>query len=212
MILDQVWKRSNFLAFLDVVWCCTMLYSFAMRTCSICFFKPPSNMLQHIATGWLNVCYIALKCCVRLPSCFATSHNMTQQQRSWYVALLRPFGRGLKVHGTKCWDLVPLLVKDPQSLNVWTCVGVLENAVQVTIPTAVQLYKCALLKTINGILQFLSFDWLTGNGIWAHIPLTTNIELIRVNENSWGAQILQFFWAFLIKQLFHSRLLHMRSL
>ena len=35
---------------------------------------------------------------------------------------------------------------------------------------------------------------------------------MRVNENSWGAQILQFFWAFLIKQLFHSRLLDMRSL
>ncbi len=27
-----------------------------------------------------------------------------------------------------------------------------------------------LLKTSNGILQFLSFNWLTGNGIWAHIP------------------------------------------
>ena len=31
-----------------------------------------------------------------------------------------------------------------------------------------------LLKTSNGILQFLSFDWLTGNCIRAHIPLTTN--------------------------------------
>ena len=32
-----------------------------------------------------------------------------------------------------------------------------------------------LLKTSNSILQLLSFDWLTGNGIRAHIPLTTNI-------------------------------------
>ncbi len=24
-------------------------------------------------------------------------------------------------------------------------------------------------------MQFLHFDWLTGNGIWAHIPFTTNM-------------------------------------
>ena len=30
-------------------------------------------------------------------------------------------------------------------------------------------------KTSTGILQFLRYDWLTGNGICALIPLTTNI-------------------------------------
>ncbi len=35
-----------------------------------------------------------------------------------------------------------------------------------------------LLKTSNGILPFLRFDWLTGNGIWARIPLTTNLVII----------------------------------
>ncbi len=31
------------------------------------------------------------------------------------------------------------------------------------------------LKTNNGILRFLRFYWLTGSGIEAHIPLTTNM-------------------------------------
>ena len=30
-----------------------------------------------------------------------------------------------------------------------------------------------LLKTSHGILQFLSFDWFTGRGVFAHIPWTT---------------------------------------
>ena len=39
------------------------------------------------------------------------------------------------------------------------------------------VYKL-FLKTSNGILQFLNFDWLTDNGInyeLMNIPLTTNI-------------------------------------
>ena len=58
----------------------------SMRASSICFFKAPSNMLQHIATGWPNACnmlcitiwrYVVLKCLVLLASSF---NNMTQQR------------------------------------------------------------------------------------------------------------------------------------
>ena len=31
-----------------------------------------------------------------------------------------------------------------------------------------------------GILRILNFDWFTGNGEWAHIPLTTNMLTVRV--------------------------------
>ena len=37
-----------------------------------------------------------------------------------------------------------------------------------------------LLKTSYGILRILNFDWLTRYGIWAHIPLTTNMLRVRV--------------------------------
>ena len=59
MVLDQIWKCSN------VAWCCTRLATFMQHCCtgacalvysSICYFKEPSNMLQHIATGRPNVC------------------------------------------------------------------------------------------------------------------------------------------------------------
>ena len=69
-----------------------------------------------------------------------------------------------------------------------------------------------LLKTSNGILQFLSFDWLTGNGILAHISLTTNIvDDTRQRKQLRGSNIA-ILWEFLIKQLFYSCLLDMRSL
>ena len=81
-MLDQVWKCSNFLC--NNFGCHMMLYAFgpvlatllhwSMRTSSICYFKAPSNKLQHIATGWPNMChmlytmlhYVVLKCCVQL--------------------------------------------------------------------------------------------------------------------------------------------------
>ncbi len=70
--------------FLEVAWCCTPLAMFAQHCCTgACALVQfaPSNILQHIATGWPNACqhlhnisqhnptmlwYVALKCCVRL--------------------------------------------------------------------------------------------------------------------------------------------------
>ena len=92
----EIWKFS-----VKHFW---MLYSFghvratllhrSMRTSSICYFKEPSNMLQHIATGWPNVCNmlcttmlwcVAFKSCVRLANSFTTrSYN-----RLHYVALMK---------------------------------------------------------------------------------------------------------------------------
>ena len=60
----------------------------SMHTSWFCYFKASSNMLQHIATRWPNVCnmlcktmlrYVVLKCCMRVTSSFTTSHNMSQQ-------------------------------------------------------------------------------------------------------------------------------------
>ena len=50
------------------------------------------------------------------------------------------------------------------------------------------------LKTKHGILQILNFDWLIGNGIRAHILLTTNMVGVRVflrNDFSrcWGISL-----------------------
>ncbi len=49
--------------------------------------------------------------------------------------------------------------------------------------------------TTKSIMVFLKMAYMLG---------------VRVNENIWGAQILQFFRFFVIKQLFHSRSLDMR--
>ena len=65
-------------------------------------------------------------------------------------------------------------------------------------------------------MQFREFDWLSGHGIWAIIPCPTNMESVLVNF--WGRFYLHFslvfhdFEGFLIKQLFHSRLLDTRWL
>ena len=37
------------------------------------------------------------------------------------------------------------------------------------------------------MLQFLRFDWLTGNGIWPQIPLTTNIVGDTRQRNQLGS-------------------------
>ena len=37
-----------------------------------------------------------------------------------------------------------------------------------------------LLKTSCCILRILNFDWLMRNGRWAHIPLTSNMQGVRV--------------------------------
>ena len=64
-------------------------------------------------------------------------------------------------------------------------------------------------------MQFKEFDWLSSHGIWAIIPCLTNMVSIRVNF--WGRFYFHFRLVFhdfegsLIKQLFHSRLLDMRS-
>ena len=60
VLLAQVWKWSNVCR--NIFGCYMMFYSFdhfpatllrrCMRTSSICYFKEPSDMLQHAATGW----------------------------------------------------------------------------------------------------------------------------------------------------------------
>ena len=68
-----------------------------------------------------------------------------------------------------------------------------------------------LLKISYGILRNLNFDWLMRNGIWAHIPLTTN-NYARCAD--FFAIIIAdfegFLWVFSTKQLLHSCLLDMR--
>ena len=69
-----------------------------------------------------------------------------------------------------------------------------------------------LLKTSYAILRILNFDWSTRNGMWARVPLTTNMLGVRVFFAIIVADFKVFLWVFLIKQLFHSRLLDMRQL
>ena len=63
-------------------------------------------------------------------------------------------------------------------------------------------------------MQFKEFDWLGGHGIRTIRPCPTNMVSVRVNF--WGRFYFRFslvfhdFEGFLIKQLFHSRLLDMR--
>ncbi len=74
----------------------------------------------------------------------------------------------------------------------------------VTDSLKVNKLHCFLLKTSNGILQFLSFDWL--KGIMAHIPLTTNMVADTRQQKKLGSSNIAILRAFLIKQLFHQRL------
>ena len=64
-------------------------------------------------------------------------------------------------------------------------------------------------------MLFKKVDWLSGHGIWA-VPCPTNMVSVRVNF--WGhfyfhvSLVFHDYEGFLIKQLFHSRLLDMRWL
>ena len=53
-----------------------------------------------------------------------------------------------------------------------------------------------LLKTSYGILRFLNFDWFTRSGIWAHIPLTTNLLGVSVFFAMIVANFEVFLWVF----------------
>ena len=62
-------------------------------------------------------------------------------------------------------------------------------------------------------MQFESFHWLSHHGIWAFIPCSTNMVSKRVMFGRFYSLCSLFFYimgTFLIKQLFHSRLLDMR--
>ena len=59
-----------------------------------------------------------------------------------------------------------------------------------------------LLKTRYGILQVLYFDWFIGNGMWAHLPWTTNMLVVRVFFAMIVPEFEDFLRVFLIKQLF----------
>ena len=65
-------------------------------------------------------------------------------------------------------------------------------------------------------MEFESFHWLSHHGIWAIIPWSTKREsVLRDILGLFGfyfSLVFYIFWAFLIKQLFHSRLLDMRWL
>ena len=69
-----------------------------------------------------------------------------------------------------------------------------------------------IIKTSYGILRILNFDWLRGNGIWFHIPLTINMLGVRVFFAIIVVdfEVYIYLWVFVINQLFHSRLLDMR--
>ena len=57
-----------------------------------------------------------------------------------------------------------------------------------------------LFKTSTVTLKFLSADWLTGNDISAHIPLTTNIvDDTRQRKQLWSPNIAILLGIFLIK-------------
>jgi len=63
-------------------------------------------------------------------------------------------------------------------------------------------------------MQFKEFDWLSGHGVSAILPCPTNTVSVRV---SFGGRfyfrfslVFHDFEGFLVKQLFHSRLLDMR--
>ncbi len=49
------------------------------------------------------------------------------------------------------------------------------------LPYSILIGFIQLIKTSHGKLQFLSCDWFTGHGIWAHIPWTTNMVGVRIS-------------------------------
>ena len=49
-----------------------------------------------------------------------------------------------------------------------------------------------IIKYKQWYIVILRFDWLTGNGIWAHILLTTIILADTRQRNHLGAQIIQW--------------------
>ena len=64
-------------------------------------------------------------------------------------------------------------------------------------------------------MQFKEFDWLSGHGIWAIIPCPTKMVSVSVILGRFCFYFKLLFYilgAFLIKQLFYSRLLDMRWL
>ncbi len=57
-----------------------------------------------------------------------------------------------------------------------------------------------LLKPNSGILQFLRFDWLTGNGIWAH-------SLENITTLSWSRKKSEWAVFFTIKNFYNTQVI-----
>ena len=95
MMLDQIWKRSNFSCnILDVAWCCNRLATFTQHCCTrACALgalvaRQGPGAHKHRHDGWK--CW---KCCVRLASPFNTYRNIMQQcckTLRWNVASVWP--------------------------------------------------------------------------------------------------------------------------
>ena len=98
----------------------------------------------------------------------------------------------------------------------------IDNLVSATFTSAMfcKLRQFKTYCTLWSVMQFIKnwvkeFDWLSGHGIWAIIPCPTNMVSVRVILGRFCFYFSLLFCilgAFLIEQLFYSRLLDMRWL
>ena len=122
--------------------------------------------LAGMTTGCRLILAKLSKCVLLLPRETGMAMNGSQTS-SCFTHRMETFGHLIKMQmAWKWWDL-----------HVW-----------VTMIISLRTLN-SLVKPSHGILQFLSFDWFTGHGIWAHIQWTTMYgRSWRVSEKSQGAQ------------------------
>ena len=117
----------------------------------------------------------------------------------------------------------------PQVNSCWVKTKRLLSSSTINLPDSI--YKLANTSSVDAaatskwnnwnywqnywIMRLWSSDWLSHQGIWAIIHMVTVIKnelknrlLLQIKSG----KILHILWAFLIKELFHSRLLDMRRL
>ena len=78
MMLDQIWKRSNFSCrIFDVAWCCSRLATFTQHCCTrACALGPLVARQGPGAHKHWHVALKSWKCCVRLASPFNTCRKI----------------------------------------------------------------------------------------------------------------------------------------
>ena len=111
--------------FVDVAWCCSRLAGFGQqccaRACAQVWFST-RNMSQYLATCWPNACNNVGICCVEM---------------------LRSFGRGLKLLGQQCCDMLHWTVA-----IVWLGLkGVLHNMQKVVISRTLSISRTSEAPT-----------------------------------------------------------------